>query len=338
MTLKFMRFFLVVATTLVGYYFAPFIHKSLIAQYMGVVGGLIAGVFIVIVELLLERNSVETVVAGALGLIIGLVTGNLFAYAVGRVIHNAPDFLYAVVVLIFGYLGTVLAVVKRDEISFLASVGTAKTAAAKPKILDTSVIIDGRIADLLETGFLEGVVVIPRFVLNELQAIADSSNPLKRTRGRRGLEMLNKIQKTQGITVDINETDYDDVQAVDEKLVRLSKEKSGSLVTNDYNLNQIAELHGVEVLNVNDLSNALKPVVLPGELMSVQVVKTGKEKGQGVGYLEDGTMIVVESGKDRIGEELDVLVTSVLQTTAGRMIFTRIPDAADLELVKGLGK
>lgn len=338
MTLKIIRYFLILSTITVGYYFVPFIYEAPVSRFLGVAGGLLIGFFIVVVELLLERNSVETVVAGALGLIVGLVTGNLFAYGVVRLIGNAPDFLYAIIVLMFGYLGTVLAVVKRDEISFLASISVAKTAEAKPKVLDTSTIIDGRIADLLDTGFMEGVVIIPRFVLNEIQTIADSNNPLKRNRGRRGLEMLNKIQKAQGVTVDINEVDYDDIAAVDEKLIRFSKEHHANLVTNDYNLNQVAELHGVEVLNVNDLSNALKPVVLPGELMAVQVVKTGKEKGQGVGYLEDGTMIVVEGGRDRIGEELNVLVTSVLQTTAGRMIFTRIPAEEDLENVKALAK
>ena len=193
----------------------------------------------------------------------------------------------------------------------------------KLKILDTSVIIDGRIADICQTGFLEGVMVIPQFVLEELQHIADSSDVLKRNRGRRGLDILNRIQKELDIKVEIYEGDFEDIQEVDSKLVKLAKLTSGVVVTNDFNLNKVCELQKVAVLNINDLANAVKPVVLPGEEMKVQVIKDGKEHNQGVAYLDDGTMIVVEEGRNYIGKDIDVLVTSVLQTAAGRMIFAK---------------
>jgi uncharacterized protein YacL len=194
------------------------------------------------------------------------------------------------------------------------------------KILDTSAIIDGRIADLCKTGFLEGVLIIPHFVLNELQKIADSSDPLRRNRGRRGLDILNKIQKENQVAVRIFDIDYEDLAEVDTKLLRLARELEAKVVTNDFNLNKVAELYGVEVLNINDLSNAIKPVVLPGEEMMVHVLRDGKEYGQGIGYLEDGTMIVVEGGKNYIGLNTEIIVTSVLQTSAGRMIFAKPKD------------
>ncbi len=194
------------------------------------------------------------------------------------------------------------------------------------KILDTSAVIDGRIADLCQTGFLEGVLIIPNFVLSELQKIADSSDPLRRNRGRRGLEILNKIQKENLVSVRILDRDFEDLTEVDTKLLRLARELEAKVITNDYNLNKVAELYGVQVLNINDLSNAIKPVVIPGEEMVVHVLRDGKEHGQGIGYLEDGTMIVVEGGKSYIGLDIDILVTSILQTSAGRMIFAKPKD------------
>ena len=196
-------------------------------------------------------------------------------------------------------------------------------AGSAPKILDTSVIIDGRIADICKSGFIEGDLVIPGFVLEELRHIADSSDLLKRNRGRRGLDILNKIQKELEFKVQICERDYDDIAEVDSKLVRLAQDMKGKILTNDFNLNKVAELQGVTVLNINELANAVKPVVLPGEEMEVHVIKNGKEAGQGVAYLDDGTMIVVDGGKRHIGETIGVLVTSVLQTAAGRMIFAK---------------
>ncbi len=190
-------------------------------------------------------------------------------------------------------------------------------------MLDTSVIIDGRIFDICQTGFVEGPLVIPNFVLAELRHIADSSDDLKRTRGRRGLDVLNKIQKELNIDVQIYEKDFPDIKEVDTKLLKLSQVLNGKVVTNDYNLNKVAEFQGVPVLNINELANAVKPVVLPGEEMKVQIIKDGKESGQGIAYLDDGTMIVIEGGKRSIGQEKEVIVTSVLQTAAGRMIFAK---------------
>lgn len=191
------------------------------------------------------------------------------------------------------------------------------------KVLDTSAIIDGRIADLCKTGFLEGVLVIPGFVLGELQKIADSADPLRRNRGRRGLDLLNRMQKENGVTLKIFEHDYEDLTEVDTKLLKLAREMEAKVITNDFNLNKVAELYGVQVLNINELSNAIKPLVLPGEEMTVHVLRDGKEHGQGIGYLDDGTMIVIEGGKNYIGLDLEILVTSVLQTAAGRMIFAK---------------
>lgn len=191
------------------------------------------------------------------------------------------------------------------------------------KILDTSSIIDGRIADLCKTGFLEGILIIPSFVLNELQKIADSADSLRRNRGRRGLDLLNKIQKENQVSIRIFDRDYEEINEVDTKLLKLARELEAKVITNDFNLNKVAELYGVQVLNINELSNAIKPIVLPGEEMLVRILRDGKEYGQGIGYLEDGTMIVVEGGKNYIGVELEILVTSVLQTSAGRMIFAK---------------
>lgn len=197
-----------------------------------------------------------------------------------------------------------------------------------PKVLDTSVIIDGRIFDLCQTGFIEGTLIIPAFVLQELRHIADSSDNLKRNRGRRGLDILNKIQKElKEVDVQVTEKDFPQIAEVDSKLLKLAQELNGKVITNDYNLNKVAEFQGVPVLNINELANAIKPVVLPGEEMRIQIVKDGKESGQGVAYLDDGTMIVVEGGRKFIGETKDVVVTSVLQTAAGRMIFAKQKEA-----------
>ncbi len=322
-----LRFLLIAATSVVGYFFAPFISKAESAPFWGVVLGFAVGCLIVLVEILLERYSVQTLVAATLGLIAGLIGGNLLAYALSQTVE-APEYLYVLIVLVCGYTGTMLGAAKLRDLPLLAPLGPRQGGAIL-NVLDTSVIIDGRIADVIESSFLPGTVVIPRFVLKEIQLIADSSNPIKRNRGRRGLEILNKIQKSALARVEIFEQEYADVPTVDEKLLRLSKDLDANLVTNDYNLNQVAELQGVKILNLNNLANALKAVVLPGEMLAVQIVKEGKEAGQGVGYLDDGTMVVVEDGRSHIGEGLDVLITSVLQTAAGRMIFGKIPGPED---------
>lgn len=263
----------------------------------------------------------------------GLLTGLIIAALLYPSLHRleiAGGWLSAAATVALGYTGYRIGYRKREEIlPFLdyrkpvQPLNEDENVKGEHKILDTSVIIDGRIADICKTGFVEGIMVIPEFVLEELQHIADSSDLLKRNRGRRGLDILNKIQKELDVKVLIYEGDFEEISEVDTKLVKLAKLLQGKVVTNDYNLNKVCELQGVAVLNINDLANAVKPVVLPGEEIWVQVIKDGKEHGQGVAYLDDGTMIVVEGGGDHIGSNLEVLVTSVLQTSAGRMIFAK---------------
>jgi uncharacterized protein YacL len=235
----------------------------------------------------------------------------------------------ALIYHVIGFATMLFFVINNDSISLLDYIIPEKTEEGKEsgiayKILDTSVIIDGRIADICDTGFIEGILVIPNFVLNELQMIADSADSIKRNRGRRGLDILNKMQKDQTIMVKISDMDFPEIHEVDAKLVKMAKVMKAMVITNDFNLNKVAEFHGVRVLNINQLSNALKPIVLPGEEMKVALIKEGKDSNQAIGYLDDGTMVVVENGRRRLGHEVEVIVTSVLQTTAGRMIFARI--------------
>ncbi|PEZ04515.1 PIN domain nuclease [Bacillus sp. AFS018417] len=290
------------------------------------------------IEEALVKAPVTDVLFGTLGLISGLIVAYLILIPIREfTIQVISTVLQIFFTLLLGYLGFQVGFKKRNELLGLFTLpqrgGKKKntnneneeveTLTSGWKILDTSVIIDGRIADICQTKFLEGTIVIPQFVLEELQHIADSSDALKRNRGRRGLDILNRIQKELSIPVEIYEGDFEDIQEVDSKLVKLAKLTGGTVVTNDFNLNKVSELQGVTVLNINDLANAIKPVVLPGEELSVYVVKDGKEQNQGVAYLDDGTMIVVEDGREHVGHQLDVLVTSVLQTSAGRMIFAK---------------
>ncbi len=274
---------------------------------------------------------------GSIGLIVGLV----IAYFVNMPFQDMSIRVFSQVLplfimIILGYLGFQVGFRRREEfMNILKPTKKDKRRSAEeedtdsnaqypsPKILDTSVIIDGRIADICQTNFLEGTIVIPQFVLGELQHIADSSDALKRNRGRRGLDILNRIQKELAVPVEIYEGDFEDIPEVDSKLIKLAKVIDGIVVTNDFNLNKVCDFQGVSVLNINDLANAVKPVVLPGEELHVQVIKDGKEHNQGVAYLDDGTMIVVEEGRDYIGKNIEVVITSVLQTSAGRMIFAK---------------
>lgn len=274
---------------------------------------------------------------GSIGLIVGLV----IAYFINMPFQDMSIRVFSQVLplfimIILGYLGFQVGFRRREEfMNILKPTKKEKrrsneeedtdTTSVRPssKILDTSVIIDGRIADICQTNFLEGTIVIPQFVLGELQHIADSSDALKRNRGRRGLDILNRIQKELAVPVEIYEGDFEDIPEVDSKLIKLAKVIDGIVVTNDFNLNKVCDFQGVSVLNINDLANAVKPVVLPGEELHVQVIKDGKEHNQGVAYLDDGTMIVVEEGRDYIGKNIEVVITSVLQTSAGRMIFAK---------------
>ncbi len=291
--------------------------------------------FIRYIEEKLLKTPISMILFGSLGLVFGLILAFLISLPIDSIrLQYVSSIIQIVVTILLGYLGFQVGIKKREELLglFTLSSKASKRKATDEqdivetpvKILDTSVIIDGRIADICQTGFIEGTIVIPQFVLAELQYIADSSDTLKRNRGRRGLDILNRIQKELAMKVEIYEGDFEDVPEVDAKLVKLAKLKSGILVTNDFNLNKVSELQKIKVWNINDLANAIKPVVLPGEVITAFVVKEGKEKLQGVAYLDDGTMIVVEDGKESIGKRIDTIVTSVLQTSAGRMIFAKV--------------
>jgi uncharacterized protein YacL len=277
----------------------------------------------------MKRVPLRNLLGSFIGLILGIMVANLISNALFPNLFNNQQMilpLYGLLYGICGYIGIRIGFKKGDEFQIP---GWKPFSRGLPRgenstILDTSVIIDGRIADITETGFVGGPLLIPQFVLGELQHIADSSDPVKRTRGKRGLEVLHHIQKQVNVDVRIVDTDYPSVKEVDSKLIELAKEVRGKILTNDSNLNKVAELQGIEVLNINELANALKPVVLPGEEMNVKILKEGKEMGQGLAYLDDGTMIVVDNGRRQIGKTIDVVVTSVLQTPAGRMIFARL--------------
>lgn len=277
-----------------------------------------------------KMKSIPTqdIILGVIGLITALIVGVLLSFPLSR-IPWVGVYLSLVVTLVMAYLGVTFMMNRKDDFPFLYAQLAKRTPplpekkSSPVKVLDTSVIIDGRIMDICKTGFIEGEIIVSGFVLEELRHIADSSDLLKRNRGRRGLDILNTMQKELNIVVKIVNNDYDDISEVDSKLVKLAQDLKGVILTNDFNLNKVCELQGVMVLNINELANAVKPVVLPGEEMSAHIIKDGKEAGQGVAYLDDGTMIVVEGGKRYIGDTIEVLVTSVLQTAAGRMIFAK---------------
>lgn len=310
----------------------------ILSALLGALGGFVVGPFLLRevgrcigwLQARLLRAPAQDIVAGAIGLITGLIIAYLIRPAVPQVPIVGP-YLPIAGSLLLGYLGWMVAVHKRDDFLGLLHIlprGPSRERAEEAgeagpaKILDTSAIIDGRIADICQAGFIDGTLIIPSFVLDELRRIADSSDPLKRNRGRRGLDILNLIQKDLHVPVRIHDKDPGG-EEVDMKLVKLARKMNGKIVTNDYNLNKVASLHGVRVLNVNELANAVKPVAIPGEEMVVHVIRDGKEHGQGVAYLDDGTMIVVDGGKRYIGATIGVEVTSVIQTSAGRMIFAR---------------
>ena len=285
------------------------------------------------IEKNIQKLSANEILFGTVGAITGLVISALFVHLIDGIPVIGPV-IAIFSAIIMAALGSNIATKKREEfVTFFSNVSLKKSNLSKgkngkfakgsAKILDTSVIIDGRILDISKTGFIEGTLIIPTFVLQELRHIADSSDNLKRERGRRGLDILNKIQKDLIVDVEICEQDFPEITEVDSKLLKLAQVLNGKVLTNDYNLNKVAEFQGVPVLNINELANSVKSVVLPGEAMKIQIIKDGKESNQGVAYLDDGTMIVVEGGRDHEGKFLDVLVTSVLQTAAGRMIFAK---------------
>ncbi|MGC8855959.1 MAG: PIN/TRAM domain-containing protein [Anaerolineae bacterium] len=281
---------------------------------------------------LLGRIAAETLFAALIGLVTGLLIAALLAFPLSLLPAPFGSILPFLGVLIFAYFGVSLFVMRQGDIMSLFSALSGKAEGGNSSswtnlnrtiLLDTSVIIDGRVADIAKTGFLPGTLLIPRFVLNELQYIADSPDGLRRQRGRRGMEVLAELQKLPNIMVRVSDIDVEGMREVDDKLVVLARQLKCPILTNDYNLNRVAELQGVTILNINELANAVKSVVLPGETLRINIIQEGKEPGQGVGYMDDGTMVVVENGKEYIGEYRDVNVTKVLQTAAGRMIFGR---------------
>ena len=329
MGLILIRFIFVFLGTLLGYYVSTQLYDQ-VSKTEGMVIGFGVSVLIILTEFLFRRVSLKVIVGGILGFILGLMSASIIAAPLKRSIVN---FILLLMNGFFGYTGIMIGIREGEKFNPTNIKKLFKSGAEENvKIMDTSVIIDGRIADVCETEFLDGTILIPQFILHELQHIADSSDSLKRARGRRGLDILHRIQKMSHMEVRITEEDFPKIRDVDSKLIALAKKIGAKVITNDFNLNKVAELQGVKVLNINDLSNAVKPVALPGESMRVFVLKEGKEPGQGVAYLDDGTMIVVENGRRFINKNVDVAVTSVLQTAAGRMIFTKLREDMEHDL------
>ncbi|HML15910.1 MAG TPA: PIN domain-containing protein [Bryobacteraceae bacterium] len=325
------RILFIAVFALSAFFLRPFDLDERVAAALGA----LAGLGVVIFEIRIKQVSLKRLIGAAFGSVLGIVG----AYLISLVLSLAfPDyrlvhFLQITVLSLMSYCGMMVGAAKGDMLNLAALgglFGGEKISKNTFKILDTSVIIDGRIADIVETGFVDGTLVIPQFVLRELQLVADSSDSMKRNRGRRGLDILQRIQKMPQLNIQILEDDFPNVREVDMKLIELAKVYDCKIVTNDFNLNKVAQLHGVEVLNINELANALKPVVLPGETMRVFILKEGKEYNQGVAYLDDGTMVVVDNARKMISKTIDIAVTSVLQTTAGKMIFGRFDERTHL--------
>ena len=334
------RVVFIAVVTLASYYFHPFGLERRWAALLGFVLALA----IVLFEIRLKRATLKRLIGAAVGSILGI----LGAYLISLVIREASiiepqtrTFLQFAVLMVMTYIGLIVGANKGDLLN-LAALGGIFGGERQPKkgykILDTSVIIDGRIADICETGFLDGIMMIPQFVLRELQLVADSADSLKRNRGRRGLDILARIQKMAHLVVQIVEDDFPHIRDVDMKLIELAKKYEAKIVTNDFNLNKVAQLQGVEVLNINELANALNPIVLPGETMRVFILKEGKEYNQGVAYLDDGTMVVVDGARKMISKTIDIAVTSVLQTTAGKMIFGKYEESRQQPKVEAVNQ
>ncbi len=331
MTLIFIRVFFVILSVIIGFQVGSFVQAgSSDFSVLGAALGFLMAMLIIILEFTMRKVSVRGLSSAVFGLIFGLIMAKLVSDTMMLIAldKNLVYSMRVILTLVFCYLGMIMAMRGRDEFNIIVPYVKFSRQDQKDEIilLDTSVIIDGRIADICKTGFLDGKFIVPRFVLKELQQIADSSDPLKRERGRRGLDILGKLQKSTNIDVKIHNDDFPDIKEVDLKLVKLAKVLSAKIFTNDYNLNKVSEIQGIRVLNVNELANALRPVVLPGEMLEIRLIKEGKEYNQGVGYLEDGTMVVVDNGRRLIGQNVNLVVGSVLQTAAGRMIFAKLQE------------
>ena len=320
-----------VGVLLAGRTDTPYIRYVLVLSLAGAALGLLLTPFLTIKPLIWTRSKIRQVnahqlFAGIIGLVIGLIIAALLALPLSLLPPPFGMVLPFIGAILFGYFGAAIMVMRQRDLFALVGGQLSRDGTAREDsvvLLDTSVIIDGRVADISQTRFIRGTMLIPRFVLNELQHIADSADPLRRNRGRRGLDMLNKLQKDSAVPIRITDMDVDEFREVDDKLVRLARNLHCPIMTNDFNLNRVAELQGVVVLNINELANAVKAVVLPGETLHVRVIQEGKELGQGVGYLDDGTMIVIENGRRHISKGINVIVSKVLQTSAGRMIFAQ---------------
>jgi uncharacterized protein YacL len=329
MDLVFVRTVFIIVVTVVSWLLQPFGLDPL----QSLLAGLFIGLCIIFFEMRLRAVSLKQLIGAVLGSVLGIIGSFLITLILRDSLGpgSTQSFLKLLIMLLMTYVGLIVGANKGDllNLSALGGIfGAEKPGRKSQKILDTSVIIDGRIADIAETGFLDGSLVVPQFVLHELQLVADSADSLKRNRGRRGLDVLAKLQKMSNLNIQIVEDDFPAIREVDLKLIELGKLLEAKIMTNDFNLNKVAQLQGVEVLNINELANSLKPIVLPGEIMRVFILKEGKEYNQGVAYLDDGTMVVVDNARKMMGKNVDVSVTSVLQTTAGKMIFGKFDERA----------
>ncbi len=323
------RFLFVLLCVIGGYGLTWQLKFQAFNPYVGAVIGFFIGLFIIAIELGLTKAKAKTLFAGIIGATLGLIIASLIVQTFPFLLQGSSkvvSVIRPIVAILLCYLGVMVVIRRKDDLAFSTPFlkWAGETDESRFKILDTSVIIDGRIADICATGFVEGALIIPRFVLEEIQSVADSSDNLKRNRGRRGLDILRKLQKSKQFKVIIQDVDFPELNTVDAKILKLAKTLNAKVFTNDYNLNKVADLENIKVLNINELANAIKPVVLPGEVMRAKLVKEGKEFNQAVAYLDDGTMIVIEEGKSMIGQTVEIIVTSVLQTSAGRMIFGKI--------------
>ncbi|MFA5779895.1 MAG: PIN domain-containing protein [Elusimicrobiota bacterium] len=298
----------------------------------GILIGVAVALVVIFVEILIEMIPLDSIVAGGLGAILGLISAKLLDYSIFLMEDAKLDSFmktYSILIkMVLAYLGFIIAIRKKEELSLLDKDIhlTSKKRQEDLKILDTSAIIDGRILDIIETNFVTGVIVVPEFVVSELQTLADSADSTKRQRGRRGLDLLNKIRQNLVVPVKIFEKDYSDITQTDAKILKLAEDLKAKIITTDFNLNKVASVHGVVVLNVNELAGVIKPALLPGEVLNIYLMKEGKEKKQAVAYLEDGTMVVVENGRSHLGKKVEVTVTNVLQTSTGRMIFAQMKE------------
>lgn len=317
------RFFIIGLITIGGYFYPPF---KLNGVY-GAAAAFFLGVLMMYLETRIRRAQFRVIWSAGMGLLVGILLGWMLGAIYQSIVHTTEmaTFIRIFFLAIMPYIGLLVGMRKPEWLdpAHLIGLFKEKRAGRSFKILDTSVIIDGRIADLCDTGFVEGTLIVPQFVLKELQFVADSADGLKRQRGRRGLDVIDRLQKSSQVEVVISDLDFPETPDVDSKLIECARSMDGKIVTNDYNLNKVARIHGIKVLNINEVVNSLRPVVLPGETMSVFILKEGKEKEQGVAYLDDGTMVVVDNSRRMIGQTIDITVTSVLQTTVGKMIFGR---------------